>query len=385
MEEARPSLGDYRLLRHLARGGMADIYLAENAVGRVVVLKRIRSALAADPNFVQLFLREAKVAMQLDHGNVAQVFDFGEADGSYFLAMEYVDGPNLFRILRAAEARARRIPPVLAAYIVSEVARGLDHAHQEIPGRAGIVHRDVTPQNIVVSRAGEVKLVDFGIAKGEGLPDLTRPGVARGKYLYLAPEQIRRQRADHRVDIYAAGVVLYELLTGRPPFAGDEVYEVLKAIAEGRYAPPLEVDPDLPEALDAVVRRAMAREPADRYGRARDLEADLVAWLRATHPTFGAKAVSAFLEGLGCFSDVGAEAEARGATTEERDTLEVETGGARGTPLTWTRRDLLGLSAVGAGLYAVFLLLGLWIGRPSPSVAVGAHRQGGGPAALHAP
>jgi eukaryotic-like serine/threonine-protein kinase len=311
--EGRP-FGDYVLVRHLARGGMADIFVAKSPVGRPVVVKRIRTKMARDPQFVKLFLREASIAMRLSHGNVAQVFDFGEVDGEYYLAMEYVPGVSLYRLMHHGAERGLLLPFPIAAHIVAEVCRGLDHAHRlaDDDGRnLGIVHRDVTPQNILVSYDGEVKLVDFGIARARTEANLTRPGVARGKYAYLSPEQVRQRPVDHRTDVWSCGVVLHQLLSGQHPFPG-EVMAVLEAIAGGKFPSPRAVDPTVPDALSSAVMRAMAHDPGARHASAAELERELVGWLHAAGPPLSNETVAAYV---------------RHACPEDED------GGLRGEPV----------------------------------------------------
>jgi tRNA A-37 threonylcarbamoyl transferase component Bud32 len=293
--------GGYRLIQPLAKGGMAEIHLAESAVGRRVVVKRMRRQIASDPLFVEMFLREAAIAVRMQHGNIAQVFDFGEIDGEYFLVMEYVEGFSLSELQEICAERGIGLPFEFSVSVMAEVARALDHAHH-LPGEdgasLGIVHRDVSPQNVMLSLDGQVKLVDFGIAKGRQSQQLTRPGVARGKYRYFAPEQVRRQPVDARTDVHACGVVLYELLTGRPPFDGEFV-EVLEDIVAGAFSSPCDVEPAVPERLDRVVLQAMATDPDRRYPRASDLERDLLGWLRATAGEYGEPQRAAFLADVG--------------------------------------------------------------------------------------
>ncbi|RMG18687.1 MAG: serine/threonine protein kinase, partial [Deltaproteobacteria bacterium] len=290
--------GEYLLVRPLATGGMAEIWLAENAVGRKVVVKRIRRALADDPTFIRLFLREAEIAVTLDHANVAKTLDFGEVDGEYFLAMEFIDGQNLAAITARANKQGLALPFPVSVFVVASAARGLHYVHSATGPRGqprGIVHRDLTPQNLMCTYSGEVKILDFGIAKDAQGQSLTRPGIARGKYLYFSPEQVRERPLDARSDIYALGVVLYELFTGQSPYAAETVGDVLRAIDRANFAPPSTRAPDLPDALEAICLKAMARRPADRYQSAAELEADLSGWLRRQAAHLDEEALAEFL------------------------------------------------------------------------------------------
>lgn len=294
---APSSFGHYELREMLARGGMAEVWLADwvAAAGgrRRVVLKRILPAYAEDPEFVKMFVAEARVAIGLSHGNIAQVLDFGEEGGQYFIAMEHVDGPSLDGLLAAGVRERVAIDPALAAFVAARICEGLHHAHTRLgeDGQPlGIVHRDVSPQNVVVSFEGQVKLVDFGIAQARVARDATRPGVLKGKVHYFSPEQAAGRRVDARTDVWATGVVLYEMLTHRLPFQGS-LAEVMPAIGKGDFPPPsarAEVD----AGLEAVVLRAMALDPAARYASSGEMRDALVLWLHANAPGTGEEALA---------------------------------------------------------------------------------------------
>ncbi len=286
--------GRYTLLEPLGRGGMAEVFLAQSAQGRRVALKRIRFDHRAREDYLRLFLREGKISLALSHANVAQVFDFGEVDGTYFLAMEYVEGVSAAELVAAFSTRGERVPLQVAAFVTLGLLRGLAHAHglTDEAGRCvGLVHRDVSPHNVMLSTAGEVKVVDFGVAKEQRSETLTAPGVARGKLPYLPPEVVRGQAADARSDLYQAGVTLFELVTGRPPFTGD-LQAVLDAIVT-RPAPSLRrLAPDADAALEAIVTRALAKHPEQRFGSAREMETALAEWLHRREPGFDAGALA---------------------------------------------------------------------------------------------
>ena len=283
--------GKYTLGGKVAQGGMAEIFRARFKAGpnitKQVIIKRILPKYAENERFIQMFASEARIAMSFAHGNIAQVFDFGEVDGAWFLAMELVDGHALSKILKAAKAQGiPSLPPHLAAMIIADMLKGLHYAHTRVDDAGehlNIVHRDVSPQNVLVSYEGQVKLVDFGIAKARTATDKTQAGVIKGKYLYFAPEQILEKPLDGRCDVFAAGSVLYQLLTGHHPFKG-EVADVMRAIVRGNLAPPSEKNPEIPPELEAVVLKAMATRLEDRYQSAAEFERALSGWLHAAAP-----------------------------------------------------------------------------------------------------
>ncbi|WP_224368679.1 serine/threonine protein kinase [Hyalangium versicolor] len=276
-------LGKYQLIRKLATGGMAEVYLAKAAgpmgFEKTLVLKRILPHLAEDPQFVEMFLAEAKLAAQLNHPNIVQIFDFGEADGDYFLAMEFIDGPNLRVLLKRANAAGLALPPALCARLVAAACEGLAFAHDfQDPTTGeplGLIHRDISPDNILVSRQGAVKVVDFGIAKAAGQSHKTQSGVIKGKLAYMPPEQVRAKPLDRRVDVYALGVVLYELLTRRKPYDATTDASLMQAILFEAHTPAVQHRPDLPESLQQILERAIHKDPEQRYPDCLALETDL--------------------------------------------------------------------------------------------------------------
>jgi serine/threonine protein kinase len=267
--------GRYRLLQRIGSGGMAEIFRAV-AVGaqgfeRTVAIKRIREEVAELADIGKLFADEARVSALLNHPNIVQVFDFGAVDGMYYIAMEYLKGRNLEQVLSALRQRGQRLAPSLAVLIARDVARGLAYAHDlaDEHGRPlSIVHRDVSPANIMLSQMGAIKLLDFGIARitSELRLAVTRGRALRGKCPYLAPEQITNEgEPDGRADIFALGAVLWEMLTGRRLFVGSSDFEVLASVLNRDIPPPSRLVPELPPALDEIVLRALARNPAQRY------------------------------------------------------------------------------------------------------------------------
>jgi serine/threonine-protein kinase len=275
--------GRYYLLDRIAVGGMAEVHRAVTrgveGFRRTFVVKKILSDKASSPTFVRMFCDEARISALLHHPNIVQVYDFGHVKGTYFLAMEYLPGKDLSSLLRVLRAAKASVPPSLAAYIAREVAVGLHHAHA-LRGSSGqplgIVHRDVTPSNIMLLYAGGVKVLDFGIAKvstaGGGPP--TEGGGVKGKYGYLAPEQARGGDVDGRADVFALGVTLWEMLVGRRLFAGKNDLETLGNVLQKPVPPPSSLRPGIPPELDRIVLRALERSREARYPTAEELARD---------------------------------------------------------------------------------------------------------------
>ncbi|HEY5950600.1 MAG TPA: serine/threonine-protein kinase [Kofleriaceae bacterium] len=266
------------MLTHLATGGMAQIYLARQsglgAFERHVVLKTILRERATDQRFVTMFLDEAKLAATLNHQNIAQVYEVDQADGAYFMAMEYVHGENARAILETTLRRGWTIPLELAVMIISGAAAGLHHAHER-KGKAGqplnIVHRDVSPANIMVGYDGSVKVLDFGIAKAEERATKTVGGTIKGKYGYMSPEQCKGKPIDRRSDIFALGICLYELTTLRRAFKGNDDFETMKRIVAGDVILPSVVVPGYPRELEAIVLTAMANDVNARFQTSQEM------------------------------------------------------------------------------------------------------------------
>jgi serine/threonine-protein kinase len=265
-------LGRYEILKHLANGGMAQVLIAR-ATGiegfeRHVVVKRIHSDRATDPLFVKMFLDEARLAAALHHSNIVQVHDIGKEDnGEYFFAMEYVHGEDLRKLLTHHSRRKEKIPFEHVVSIVASAASGLHHAHEQRATDGtplGLVHRDVSPGNILVSYDGTVKVVDFGIAKAAS-SEGTNGGMLKGKVAYMAPEQCAGKPIDRRSDVYSLGIVLYELCTVRRLFKGNNDFVTMSAIVQGAIPHPSQQRPDIPPALAAIIMKALARLPADRF------------------------------------------------------------------------------------------------------------------------
>jgi serine/threonine protein kinase len=300
VSQSDSQFGKYQLLDRIAAGGMAEIYRARltgaAGVTKSVVIKKILPHYAGNSSFISMFINEARIAMGLSHGNIAQIFDFGEIDGDYFLAMEYVHGQPLSKVLkRARSLQVPVIPTPFAVLIVMELCKGLHYAHTRLDdaGRPlNIIHRDVSPQNVIISYEGQVKIVDFGIAKARTAGNSeTEAGSVKGKYVYFAPEQARGKELDSRADIFAAGIVLYELLCGRLPFEGKMI-DVLSKIARGVFPSPRSVNPDITPALERILLTAMAHEKKDRYPTAEAFQEALATYLYKHAPTFSASSLS---------------------------------------------------------------------------------------------
>jgi serine/threonine protein kinase len=299
------TFGKYQLLKRLAMGGMAQIYLARQrgpeGFEKLLVVKRILPHLAENDEFVRMFLDEARIAARLDHPNIVQIYDLGSQDDSFFIAMEYIHGEDLRRVWKRAERSGQLIPVPLVCRIMIEACAGLDHAHKKADGSGkplNIVHRDISPQNILLTFEGRVKVVDFGIAKAADQATVTRSGVLKGKYSYMSPEQAAGQKVDCRSDIFALGVVLYELLTGARLFKRTTDMATLQAVAQCDILPPSRLNPRVPEDLDPIVMKALAREPGDRYADALQLQLALEDWLVAHQLPSSTAHVAAFMQDL---------------------------------------------------------------------------------------
>ncbi len=270
-------MATYRLIRKLAAGGMAEVFLAKvvGAEGfeKPVAVKRVLPSLAQDKEFIELFLREAKLTVSLQHANVVQVFDLGCVRGQYYMVMEFVDGENLRALQRAATGQQVPLGLREVCFIVQQVAEGLAYAHEKLDGAGrplNIIHRDINPSNVMISAAGEVKLADFGIAKAANVQTGTEVGVVKGKVGYLAPEQVRGAAVDQRADLFLLGLLLYELLSGQQLFSGPDYFQIIRDISSFDVKTVAPV-PGVPAPLWSIVTRALAPDPVARFQRARDM------------------------------------------------------------------------------------------------------------------
>ena len=314
MAERVTPFGKYYLLERINVGGMAEVFKAKTlgveGFEKIVAIKRILPSVAEDEEFIKMFVDEAKITSQLSHANLAQTFDLGKINETFYIAMEYVPGKDLRAIFERLKRRGERMPLALAAFVISRVCEGLDYAHRkrDVSGRElGIVHRDVSPQNVIVSFEGEVKLIDFGIAKAANKITKTQAGILKGKFGYMSPEQVRGLPLDRRSDIFAAGVVLYELCTGERLFTGNSDFSVLEKVQQAKVTPPSQIEPGIPLKLERMILKALAREPEDRYQHAADLAADLTRFL-LEEKNISRETVAAFMKGT--FPDDNAREEA---------------------------------------------------------------------------
>jgi serine/threonine protein kinase len=297
--------GKYYLVDLIARGGMAEIFKAKSfghgGFEKLLVIKRILEHFSENEDFVAMFIDEANVSVALQHANIVQTFDFGKIGKNYYIAMEYVEGKDVTAILRTLAQRGKLLPIEFSAYIAHEICKGLDYAHHRTDLRGaelGIVHRDISPSNIIISYDGEVKIADFGIAKAQNKSYTTKDGVLKGKFEYMSPEQASGLEIDHRSDIFSTGIILHSCLTGTRLFRTESDVRTLESIRACAVAPPSTLNDQVPARLDQIVLRALARNPADRYQEARDFQNDLLEFLYPASPDLTRQSFSHFLREL---------------------------------------------------------------------------------------
>ncbi len=276
----------YRVVERLASGGMAEVFLAESAgiegFKKQVAIKRVLPHLSEKKRFIAMFLDEARLSAHLSHSNVAQVFDIGVGDNAYFIVMEYVDGADLKAVLESMRKAGRILPVESAVFITGKLCEGLTYAH-ELRGADGhplkIVHRDMSPPNVLITKYGEVKIVDFGLAKATSQLEKSEAGIIKGKFSYLSPEAAQGLEVDPRTDIFAVGAILWEMLSGKRLFLGETDYQTVKLVQQAQIPPLSEINKAVPPELDRIIARSLARDPGDRYGSARELGRDLTTFL----------------------------------------------------------------------------------------------------------
>jgi len=275
MNELPTTFGKYFLTEKLAVGGMAEIYLAKllgpSGFEKQLIIKQIHPELSGQPQFVDLFVHEAKTLVSLTHGNIVPIYELGVVEHRYFIAMEYIDGPTLSALCTAVSTAGTRIAPAVAAYVTGELLKGLDYAHRK---GDGVIHRDLSPRNVMISREGEVKLVDFGIALPmDRQQTIAQKGRPEGSYPYMSPEQVRSETLTPQSDIFSTGVLMWEMLTGRPLFVREDAEKTLHAVLEDPILAPSEVVPDagISPELDDLCLRALARDPTERFASASEL------------------------------------------------------------------------------------------------------------------
>jgi serine/threonine protein kinase len=295
--------GKYLLLERLNVGGMAEVFVAKafgvEGFERILAIKKILPTMAEDEEFITMFIDEARISVQLNHANVVHIHELGKHDDAYFIAMEYVSGKDLRAILERFRRRKEIMPTAMAVFIASKICEGLDYAHRKKDARGqdlSIIHRDVSPQNILVAYEGEVKIIDFGIAKAANRSQKTQAGILKGKFGYMSPEQVRGLPIDRRSDIFAVGVILYEMLTGEKLFVGESDFSTLEKVRNAEVPAPRQFNPNIPNGLEKVVLKSLAREVEDRYQWGSDLQEDLMRFLLAGDAIYSAKHLSAFMK-----------------------------------------------------------------------------------------
>jgi len=292
-------VGKYLLLDRIGVGGMAEVLRAK-ALGpagfdRIVALKCIRPMLASDETFVKMFVDEAKIAGQLDHDNIVRIHELGRVRGTHFMTMDYVFGRDLRQVLAQLKGEGQVMAPPMAAFIAAQMLDALDHAHTKTDARGQpmrVIHRDVSPQNILIAYNGRVLLIDFGILKAANRAVKTLSGVTRGKVGYMSPEQISGEPIDHRSDLFAVGTCLHEMLCCRRLFRGKSDVEVIERVRAADAAPPSTFNPRVPPELDAIVMRALSLRREDRYQSAREMGDALKQYVANSHPVFGLEQLS---------------------------------------------------------------------------------------------
>ena len=308
MKKVLKKFGKYLLLDRLAQGGMAEIFRAwapsVDGGGRLIVLKCVQPSYGQDPEFIQMFRSEIRVTMGLNHPNIVQLYDFGEADNQPFIAMELVDGKNLKQFTTRVQQRNQLLAPEYAAHIISQVAAGLHYAHSFRDRTTGIplniIHRDVSPQNLLIAYEGNVKIIDFGIAKASSNRQATRAGIIKGKPSYLSPEQIDGIDLDGRSDIFSLGAVLWETLTGRKLFAGNTDLEAIRMIedCDKTVKAPSKLNPSVPPELDAIVLKALAKDREKRFKNAEEMQRALHRFVYQFKPDFDPSEFAKYFQGL---------------------------------------------------------------------------------------
>jgi len=295
--------GKYFLLERINMGGMAEVFRAKaygvEGFERLVAVKRILPSISEDKDFIRMFIDEAKIAVQLSHANIAQVFDLGRVGGSYYIALEHVHGRDLRALYDRCREGGEPMPVAQACFIVMQMCEGLDYAHNRKNDggeELGLVHRDVSPQNVLVSFEGEVKVIDFGIAKAAGRCSRTQAGILKGKFAYMSPEQVRGHEIDRRSDVFSTGIVLYEMLTGRRLFIGESDFSTLEKVRKAKIDSPSLVNENVPEELSRIVLKSLARETEDRYESAMELHDDLQRFVFSSGLFFSRKELSLWMK-----------------------------------------------------------------------------------------
>ncbi len=291
--------GKYLLLERISVGGMAEVFKAKafgvEGFEKIIAIKKILPSMAEDADFIQMFIDEAKICSQLNHANVCQVFELGKIEESHFIAMEYIWGKDLLQIQNRFRRLRKSMPVQMAAFIASKVCEGLDYAHRKKDANGkplNIIHRDVSPQNIIVSYEGEAKVIDFGIAKAASRSSKTQAGVLKGKFGYMSPEQVGGQQLDRRADVFAIGTILYEILTNERLFLGESDFATLEKVRNVAIPPPVQVRKDIPPELDRIIMKALTKDVEKRYQWASEMADELQDFLAQSEPVYNSKQLS---------------------------------------------------------------------------------------------
>ncbi|ATB40686.1 serine/threonine protein kinase [Cystobacter fuscus] len=359
----KPTLfGKYLLLERINVGGMAEVFTAKafgvEGFERILAIKKILPTMAEDDEFITMFIDEARISVQLNHANIVHIHELGKHEDTYFIAMEYVPGRDLRTILERYRRRKEIMPTAQAVFLASKICEGLDYAHRKKDARGqdlNIIHRDISPQNILISYEGEVKLIDFGIAKAANRSQKTQAGILKGKFGYMSPEQVRGLPIDRRSDIFAVGVILYEMLTGERLFVGESDFSTLEKVRNAEVPAPRQFNPNIPAGLEKVLMKALSGEADTRYQWGSDLQEDLMRFLLAGDAIYSSKHLSAYMKEVFA-EDILREAEKmeRYASIERPE--QIEATGVTGDMLRAARKPQAGPSLPAST-------------RPSPSSA----------------
>ncbi|MBP2682237.1 MAG: serine/threonine protein kinase with domain [Deltaproteobacteria bacterium] len=379
--------GKYLLLKKQASGGMAHLYRAKiigvQGFEKFVAIKQILPHLAEEEELVNSFIHEAKLAALLNHQNIVQIYDFGHLDGVYFITMEYLFGKDLRLVFNKLRESGQRIPIEHVLYIASRVFAGLDYAHhlKDFQGKPlKIIHRDISPQNIIITYEGDVKIVDFGIAKASNQSAMTQVGMIKGKVAYMSPEQATGRPIDHRSDIFSGGILLYEMITGNRMFKGEDTLQILAKVQEADFAPLRSVRSDLPEKLYGILDRALAKDPENRYSSAGEMQADLDECLFLLSMRPAARGLAEFMKGL-FRTEIAAESSLMGGAEPSEERRESAAGETMinapvepvpipspTEPAATGKKSSLRLSAgIAAVVIAVVAGIAIWSGRTPPA------------------
>ena len=298
--EKMNQIGPYLLIQQIAKGGMADLYLSDylrqDGFRRTVAVKKILPHLAENQDFIKMFIREARLAALLQHPNIVQIIDFGKIQNVYLIAMEYIDGKNLAEIMAHVK---QGLPVDLSVFVIMKICTGLQYSHDKTDDKSGkrlnIVHRDVSPQNILISFLGEVKITDFGISKARSEPSMTQAGVIKGKLSYLSPEQALGREVDHQADIYALGLVFYEILSYKKIYQFDNHIEAIRSIPKMNIPPLISLNPGIPDELNRIVMKCLEKDKTLRYQSAKEIHDDLMSLRNKSNMTYDASNLSDFM------------------------------------------------------------------------------------------